>query len=103
MITFHRLKTKTKNQKNSKPKHTRLKYDLEKLKDFNVLETYQAKIGGKLVPLTIMSNDDTNIDTMITTFNTAVVETASSLANKVRRKNPGSLQKLLICVMEEEN
>ena len=72
-----KLETKVKDEmrkwrKIIKPKHTKLKFDLEKLKDFNVLETYQAKIGGKLVPLTIMSNDDTNIDTMITTFNTAV-------------------------------
>ena len=71
----------------SKPKHTRLKFDLEKLKDPNVLENFQAMIGGRFAPLTIMSNDDTDIDSMITTFNTAVTETA--LANIVRRKNPG--------------
>ena len=36
----------------SEPKHTRLKCDLEKLKDTNVLETFQAMIGGKFAPLT---------------------------------------------------
>ena len=42
MMTFHlRLK------RISKPKHTRLKFDLKKLKDSNVLETFQAMIGGK--------------------------------------------------------
>ena len=46
----------------SKPKHKRLKFDLEKLKDPNVLETFQAMIGGRFAPLTIMSNEDTNID-----------------------------------------
>ena len=56
----------------SKPKHTRLKFDLEKLKDPNVLETFQTMIGGRLAPPTIMSNEDTDIDSMITTFNTAV-------------------------------
>ena len=43
MMTF-RLRLK----KTSKPKHTRLKFDLEKLKDPNVLETFQAMIGGEL-------------------------------------------------------
>ena len=53
-------------KKISEPKYTRLKFDLEKLKDPNVLETFQATIGGKFAPLTIMSNDDTDIDSMIT-------------------------------------
>ena len=79
MMTFHlRLK------KISKPKHTRLKSDLEKLKDPNVLETFQAMIGGRFAPLTIMSNEDT--DSMITTFNTAVTETASEILGKHRQK-----------------
>ena len=43
MMTFHlRLK------RISKPKHTRLKFDLEKLKDPNMLETFQAMIGGSM-------------------------------------------------------
>ena len=36
-------------------------------------------IGRKFAPLTIMSNDDADIDSVITTFNTAVTETASEL------------------------
>ena len=43
-------------------------------------------IGGKFAPLTIMSNDDIDIDSMITTFNTAVTETASEILGKHRRK-----------------
>ena len=70
----------------SKPKHTRLKFYLEKLKDPNVLETFQALIGGRFAPLTIMSNEDTDIDSMITTFNTAVTETASEILGKHRQK-----------------
>ena len=55
-------------------------------------------IGGKFAPLTIMSNEDIDIDSMITTFNTAVTATAvRSLASIVRRKKPGSQQKFLIC------
>ena len=99
MMTF-RLRLK----KTSKPKHTRLKFDLEKLKDPNVLETFQAMIGGRFASLTIMSNEDTDIDSMITTFNTTVTkQPVRPLANIVRRKNPASLRKFLICATKGEN
>ena len=87
-----------KKTKINKPKHTRLKFDREKLKDPNVLETFQAMIRGRFGPLTIMSNEDIDIDSMITTFNTAVTETASEILGKHRQKKKhGSLQKFLIC------
>ena len=104
MMTFHlRLK------RISKPKHTRLKFGLEKLKDPYVLETFQAMIGGKFAPLTIMNNEDTDLDSMITTFNAAVIEMASEILGKHRqkkkrrRKNPGPLQIYLICTTKGEN
>ena len=63
MMTFHlRLK------RISKPKHTRLKFDLEKLKDPNVLKTFQAMKGAKFASLTIMNNEDTDMDSMTTTL-----------------------------------
>ena len=81
MMTFHlRLKGI------SKPKHTPLKFDLEMLKYPNVLETFQAMIGGKFAPLTAMSNEDTDMDSMITTFNTAVTETARKVLGKPCQK-----------------
>ena len=43
-------------------------------------------IGGKFAPLNIMSNEDTGIDSMITTFNTAVTETASEILGIHRQK-----------------
>ena len=43
-------------------------------------------IGGKFAPLTIISNEDTDIDSVITTFNTAVTETASEILRKHRQK-----------------
>ena len=73
-------------KKISKPKHTRLKFDLEKLKDPHVFETFQARIGGRFAPLTIMSNEDTDMDSMITTFNTTVTETAGEILSKHRQK-----------------
>ena len=58
-------------------------------------------IGRRFAPLTIMSNEDTDIDSMITTFNTAVIETASEILGKHRQKKKGekteSLQKFLTC------
>ena len=63
-----------------------LKFDLEKLKDPNVLETFQAMIGGKFALLTIMDNEDTDLDSTITTFNTAVIETAGEILGKHRQK-----------------
>ena len=43
-------------------------------------------IGGRLAPLTIMNNKDTDRDSMITTFNTAVTETATEILGKHRQK-----------------
>ena len=43
-------------------------------------------IGGRFAPLTIMSNEDTDINSMIITFNTAVTETACEILGKHRQK-----------------
>ena len=63
--------------------------------------------GGRFAPLTIMSNEGTDVDSMITTFNTAVIETASEILGKQRhkkkKKKPGSLQKFSICATKGEN
>ena len=81
MMTFHlRLKII------SEPKHTKLTFAFEKLKDPNVLETFQAMIGGKFAPLTIMNNEDADMDSIITTFNTVVTETAGDILGKHRQK-----------------
>ena len=56
------------------------------MKDPNVLKTFQAMIGGMVAPLTIMNNEDTDMDPMITTFNTPVTETASETLGKHRQK-----------------
>ena len=56
------------------------------LKDPNVLETFQAMIGGTFAPLTNMYNENTDMDSMITTSNTAMTETASEILGKYRQK-----------------
>ena len=77
MMTFHLHMKRI-----SKPKHTRLEFDLEKLKDPNVFETFQAMVDRKFAHLTIMNNEDTDMDSMITIFNTSVTETASEILCK---------------------
>ena len=53
-------------------------------------------IGGKFAPFTIMSNKDTDTDSMITTFNTAVTETASEILGKHRpKKKPWIIAEIL--------
>ena len=41
--------------------------------------------GGRVVPLTIMSIEDTDTDSMITTFNTAMTETAREILGKKKK------------------
>ena len=99
MMTFHlRLK------RNSKPKHTRLKFDLEKLKDPNVLETFQAMTGGKFAPLTNMNNEDIDLGSLITTFKTVVTEIASEILGKHRqkKKNRDTAEILDLCDIKRE-
>ncbi|XP_071487324.1 uncharacterized protein [Diadema antillarum] len=74
--------------KNMKKKqdHTRIKFDLEKLKDPDVGKVFEAKIGGKFAPLLLLDADGTDADTrtFIDTFNTAVTETANEVLGKKR-------------------
>ena len=53
------------------------------MKDPNVLETFQA---GNLHLSTIMNSEDTDMDTVITTFNTAMTETACEIFGPHRQK-----------------
>ena len=58
--------------------HARIKFDLEKLKDPEVAETFHAMIGGKFEALTILDADGTDMDTLTNTFNTAVTNTGAA-------------------------
>ena len=76
-------------KKVSKLGHTRIKFDLEKLKDPEIAETFKAMIGGKFAPLTLLDADDSNMDEMVNKFNVAVTETANEILGKYRhRKQP---------------
>ena len=67
-----------------KPNQPRLRFDLEKLRNPDVACTFQAKIGGKFASLIGLSDED--MDTMITTYNTAVTDAASEILGKERRR-----------------
>ena len=49
-----------------------------------------------------MSNDDTDIDSMITTFNTAVTETASEILGKQKKKPWITAEILNLCDKRRE-
>ena len=71
-------------KKVSKQGHSRIRFDLEKLKDPEVAETFKAMIGGKCAPLTLLDADDVSMDDFINKFNVAVTETANETLGKYR-------------------
>ena len=76
-------------KKVSKQGHSRIRFDLEKLKDPEVAETFKTMIGGKFAPLTLLDADDVNMDDLINKFNVAVTETANETLGKYRyQKQP---------------
>ena len=84
MMTFQvRLK------KARKPNQPRQRFDPDKLRDPDVGCTFQTTIGGKFAPLIGLKDEDIDIDTMITAYNTAVADAASEILGKERhRKKP---------------
>ena len=91
MVAFRvRLK---KARKRNQP---RLRLDLEKLRDPDVGCTFQAKIGWKFAPHIGLRDEDMDINTKITTYNTAVTDAASEILGKERRrKKPGLTKNVL--------
>ena len=70
--------------KDEKQGNVRIRFSLEKLKDPNIAEIFWATIGGKLAPLLVLENQDTEIVALINSFNTAVTETANNILGKRR-------------------
>ena len=83
MMTFRVHLRKVNEQKG-----TRLKFNLEKLKDPNIQKTFQAMIGGKFAPLTILKDTEEgeDLDTVTKTFSTAITDTAMEILGKHRPK-----------------
>ena len=77
MMNFNvRLKKLKKNES------VRIKFDLEKLKDPEVVEIFQASIGGRFAPLLMIEQD---IQDLTEKFNSAVVDTAKEVLGKHRQ------------------
>ena len=69
-------------KKVSKQGHTRIKFDLEKMKGPAIAEM----IGEKFAPVTLLHADDSNMDDLVNKFNTAVTETANETLGKYRHQ-----------------
>ena len=83
MMTFILHLQRVKNQGS-----IRIKFSLEKLKDPTIAECFQATIVGKFAPLLGLENQDTKIDALINSFNTAVTETDNNILGKHRPAKP---------------
>ena len=70
-------------KKINKPKNPRLKFNLDRLKDPTIAESFKATIGGKFAPLLALDED---VETMTSVFNTVLTETANEQLGKHRRK-----------------
>ena len=57
-----------------------------KFRNPDVAGILQAIIGGKFAPFINLSDDDIDIDSMITFYNTAMTDTASEIHGKERRR-----------------
>ena len=64
--------------------------------------TFQATIGGKFAPLIGLSDEDMDMDTLITTYNTAVTDAASEILGKERRRKKPWVTKDVLDLCERE-
>ena len=72
---------KLKLKKNFKAGQSRIKYDLDKLRDPEVLDIFQAQVGGKFAALTIIDKD---INDLSIELNEVLKETAEEVLGKKR-------------------
>ena len=71
MMTFRvRLKA------SKKAKNTRLKFNLDKLKDPNISSLFEARIGGKFGPLLLLEGD---VEAITNNFNEVMIEVATDI------------------------
>lgn len=70
-------------KKIKRPQNPRIKFDLERLKDPEVAENFQAFIGGKFAPLLALDGD---IETLTTEFSETMTEAAKETLGKHKKK-----------------
>mgnify|MGYP006273469667 CR=1 FL=1 len=78
------LNMKMKLKKKYQAARTRIKFDLEKLRDPEVAEVFQAQLGGRFAALNILNND---INDLTNSFNEAVRVTAEEVLGLERKKH----------------
>ena len=82
---------------------SRIRFDLEKLNDPTVMSAFQATIGGRFAPLATLVDENADLDSMITSFNKAVADTAAELlGSNPGRGSPGLPLRSLIFVTKDE-
>ena len=79
-----------------KPALPRQRFDLKKLWEPDVACAFQATVGGKFAPLIGLRADDMDIDTMISTYNTAFTNAASEILRTERRRKSLGSQKMFL-------
>ena len=79
------LSFKVKLKKIKKHMNSRLKFNLDRLKDPSILvhESFQATVGGRFAALLTL---DDGAETLISKFNAGMTETAEEILGKYRRK-----------------
>ena len=82
-----------------KPNQPRLRFELEKLRNPDVACTFQPTIGGTFAPLIGLSDED--MDTIITTYNTAMTDAASEILGKERRRKKPWVTKDVLDLCDE--
>ena len=85
-------------KKMKKEQLSRLRFDLEKLRDPRITEQFQANIGGRFAPLLALGN---NIDDVVDNFNTAMIEAASEVLGKSRPKKKAWITNDILALCHE--
>ncbi|XP_055877093.1 uncharacterized protein LOC129924650 [Biomphalaria glabrata] len=62
---------------------TRIKLDLDKLKDPQVAAIFEAQVGRRFAALNILDSNEQDIDTQVNMLNTAVTDTALEILGKL--------------------
>ena len=65
------------------------------------LALFKVTIDGKFAPLIGLRDEDMDMDTMITTYNTAVTDTASEILGKARRRKKPWVTRVVLDLCDE--
>ena len=80
---------------------SRIKFNLEKLNDPEVAEMFKAQVGGKFAPLLALTEDPSNIENIVETFNNTIIEAASETLGKARNKKQPWMTDEILAICDE--